>query len=310
MNKIEDLKNKLQQIAVRISSTTDIGDQLALKRQKYNLKLELLDCISQKEIRAGISARELRSKFLLKEKAPIYATGIEALDNELDGGFEQGSFIQLAGASFVGKTHLLLDILSNIAEFNKCVFFNFEMGEKRIVNRLERLLTKDEQWDNLIVDSDSRNLKDLVMEISLYAEDGIKFFMIDSKMKLYVDNMSDDHKQFSFISKELSRLAQQKDIIILFINQMSEDDLKNKRLAFKGSGDQQYDSDISLFYVLDEKTKERTLICNKNRTLNEKLFMLPLVLDHNGKTKGKNTYSRVPVMTEYQSTEVEIPDIF
>ena len=36
MNKIEDLKNKLQQIAVRISSTTDIGDQLALKRQKYN----------------------------------------------------------------------------------------------------------------------------------------------------------------------------------------------------------------------------------------------------------------------------------
>jgi len=303
--KIEHLKRQIDEINIRLSITDDIDERIDLKRNKYTLKLALLDCITQKDTRSGITAKELRNKVRAKVQSPIYATGIRALDNELDGGFEEGSFIQLAGQSFVGKTHLLLDILTNISEHHKCVFFNFEMGDKRIVSRLNKLLTKDAQWDNLIIDSDSRNLKDLMMEISLYAEDNIKFFMIDSKMKIYVDGMNDDHKQFSFISKELSKIAQQKDIIILFINQMSEEDIKGKRLAFKGSGDQQYDSDISLFYVLDEKTEERTLICNKNRTINERTFKVKLVLDSNGRTVGQNSYERVVYEPTY-----EIPDIF
>jgi hypothetical protein len=86
---------------------------------------------------------------------------------------------------------------------------------------------------------------------------------------------------------------------------MSEEDIKGKRLAFKGSGDQQYDSDISLFYVLDEKTEERTLICNKNRTINERTFKVKLVLDSNGRTVGQNSYERVVYEPTY-----EIPDIF
>ena len=54
---------------------------------------------------------------------------------------------------------------------------------------------------------------------------------------------------------------------------MNEEDIKNKRLALKGSGDQKYDSDIILFVVLEEdkdnlkkvEDRKRFLICTKNR---------------------------------------------
>lgn len=307
---IEEIKDKIKQIEYKISITKGM-EIIDLKREKYNLKLKLLDLITKTEQqRAGITARQLKDRLSKQKKTVIYATGIKDLDDALDGGFEQGSFIQLAGQSFVGKTHLVLDILSNIVEYHKGVLFNFEMGDRRIIGRLNKLLTKEQQWDNLIIDSDSRNIRDLMMEITLYADDGIKFFMIDSKMKIYVDGINEDHKQFSHITKELSRLASQKEVIIMFINQMSEDDIKSGRLALKGSGDQQYDSDITLFYIKDEKSGVRTLVCNKNRTINEKLFRITLKLDNNGKTVGINNYSNEPVVTEFKedSILVDIPD--
>jgi hypothetical protein len=61
----------------------------------------------------------------------------------------------------------------------------------------------------------------LVMEITLYARDGIKFFAIDSRMKIEVDGDGKDHQKTALISSKLSKLAQEKDIIIFLINQMS-----------------------------------------------------------------------------------------
>ena len=301
MEEFNVLEQKVKEIAIEINraeQNRDMGKAINLKKELYNTKLTMLEMIQVDDKRAGISARELIARANALPTLPRYGTGINALDSMLKGGFQTGMFVQLAGESGVGKTHLFLEILSNIAKGNKTVFFNFEMGIRLISARLAKLLKTDVQLDNLIVDSDTRNLKDLIMEIELYAKEGIKFFAIDSKMKIEIDGNADEHLKISKMSSELAKLAQKRDIVILLINQMNEMDIKNKRLAMKGSGDQKYDADIALFYVKDEKTRNRTLICNKNRQ-DEIEFAVELRLNAYGKTVGVND----PIETVFEAEQ-------
>ena len=64
---------------------------------------------------------------------------------------------------------------------------------------------------------------------------------------------------------------------------MNEEDIKNQRLAFKGGGDQLYDTDLALFYQF-KKDKDtppqywgRKLTCTKNRQ-DDILFDLDSIL--------------------------------
>lgn len=309
-----DLRNKELAALIERAERNNSPERYTLKKELYENKIKMIEIITVEEKRAGITARELKRLVELRPKVPRYETGVEPLDRELNGGIEIGTFVQLAGESGVGKTHLTLEILSNIANYSKSVFFNFEMGDTRIVKRLNRLLKNDAQWDNLIIDKDSRDIDTLCNEIILYARDGVKFFTIDSKMKIEVGGNLEDHQKYSSITSRLSKLSQQHDVIIFLINQMSEQDIKNKRLAFKGSGDQQYDSDISLFYVKDDDGK-RQLICNKNRQ-DEREFKIELHLDENGRTTGSapvvmyqnkdGRYTGEPTVTSYETPKVEM----
>ena len=282
IDKINQLVDENRQLTLRIDLSSDQDEIYELQKKLYQNKIQIIEYATTNATRSGIKASKLRHIVENKPKVPRYATGISALDDALLGGIEIGTLVQLAGQSFTGKTHLALEVLSHVAKSSKCVFFNFEMGDYRIVKRLNDLLKEDNQWDNLLVDKDSRRLTDLCNEIRLHAMDGIKFFVIDSKMKIEVETKDEDHKKFGQITKELSKITQQNDVIIFLINQMSEDDQKHGRLAFKGGGDQQYDSDISLFYMKD-KEGNRTLVCNKNRQ-DDKEFSLKLKLDFSGRT--------------------------
>lgn len=306
---LEELKAEQSKIVFEIDKAMQSQNDLKaieLKKKLYKLKLDMLEMISATQTRAGVTARTLKQIVEQRPKVSRYETGIKALDFKLYGGIEVGTFIQLAGESGVGKTHLQLEILSNIANYNKAVFFNFEMGDTRIIKRLDKLMHNPEQWDNLIIDNDSRDIDTLCNEIILYAKDGVKFFTIDSKMKLDMKGDFQDYQKFSIISKRLAELAQKQEIIIFLINQMNEDDIKNKRLAFKGSGDQKYDADIALFYVKD-KDGNRKLICNKNRQDEVEFFLNLHLVD--GKTEsdmilsysdGNGRAIAKPTITEYQ----------
>lgn len=308
---IDDLKKEQSQLVFKIDEAMRNEQDLKaieLKKSLYKLKLEMLEIITATQTRVGVTARTLKRIVEQRPKVPRYETGIKALDYKFYGGIEVGTFVQLAGESGVGKTHLQLEILSNIANYNKAVFFNFEMGDTRIIKRLQKLLVNENQWDNLIIDNDSRDIDTLCREIILYAKEGVKFFTVDSKMKLDIKGDFTDYQKFSLISKKLAELAQKQEVIIFLINQMNESDIKDKRLAFKGSGDQKYDADIALFYVKDKDGK-RKLICNKNRQ-DEVEFFIDLELDENGKTitsgnqtfyqDNSNRYTAKPTVTEYK----------
>lgn len=289
MNNYEEIEKRnhiLINLINQAEQENSLDEAINYKKELYNNKLRMLDMIHEEDKRTGITAREFINNVDNMPVLPKFQTGIRPLDDSFNGGFQTGLFIQLAGESGSGKTTLILEILSNMSLGNKIVFFNFEMGVRLLSARLKKLLKTDKQLDNLVIDSDSRNLKDLIMEIELYAKDGVKFFAIDSKMKIIVDGNEDEHLKISRLSGELARLSQSRDITIMLINQMNEADIKNKRLAMKGSGDQKYDTDIALFYVKDEKGN-RSLICTKNRQ-DEKEFSIDLKLDSNGKTVSTN----------------------
>ncbi len=293
--KFDELKTKNQNLQSEIIKFSDNPKKVAeLKRQTFINKVAMYDLIlAEDKTRAGQTARDLIKEVKAMPTLPRFGTGIAALDNAFNGGFETALFIQLAGESGVGKTKLMLEIITNIAQGNKSTFFNFEMGKKLLSQRLQKARLSEIQLDNLWIDSETRKLEDLVMEIELLVKDGCKFFVIDSKMKIEVSGNEPTHEKISKISNTLAKLTQQRDIVIMLINQINEEDIKNKRLTMKGSGDQKYDSDIALFYVKDDKGN-RKLICTKNR-MDEVEFKIDLRLNSLGQTVG----SHEPVITEF-----------
>ncbi len=290
-DELKALDNNLVHQIDQAERSQDIALSLKLKKEYHYNKIAMLHAISDEDKkRKALTARELRELVASQPIPPRYGTGIVLLDDKLKGGFEVGTFIQVAGESGAGKTTLLLAILSNVAKYKKEVFFNFEMGSRRIVKRLENLLTTEEQWDNLLIDTESRHINTLCMEITLHAREGQKFFMIDSMMKIETDS-ADYLKGQEEISHKLSKLAQQKELIIMLINQVSEEALKNKRLSLKGSNSQKYDADMAFFLTVEGD--KRVLHCAKNRQ-DEYLFNLELTEDD---VKGKTT----AVEVEYQT---------
>ncbi len=274
---MNDIKNDIRELRL-LQQRTEGADELAvIKKKIYQKKIALLDLIHVKDkARAGMTARQLMLKVKNMPVLPKFSTGIAKIDSAFGGGFETGLFINLAGESSAGKTTLLMHLIANMAKARQTVFFNFEMGDRLFVKKLKVLNLNDKQLDNLIIDSETNSIDELIMEIEIYAEDGVKFFAIDSKMKLQGGKGANEVQSISLMSAALARLAARKDIVIFLINQMNEQDIQNKRLAFKGSGDQKYDSDIALF--ITKEGENRQLICTKNR-MNDKLFSIPITVN-------------------------------
>lgn len=222
------------------------------------------------------SSGSLLRRVKAKPNTPSYLTGIFWLDAHF-GGFKDGSFVNIAGESFGGKSTLLIELLANIAEYNKTVFFSFEMYENTTAKKLERL--REAQLTNLLIEQHRNELSEMVGLIRTYAQKGVKFFGVDSKMKVKVLGNAPTVEKTAIISSVLAKLCQELGVVIILINQIGEDDLKNGRMALKGSGDQVYDSDVIWFITVnkdkDMNVTKRTLYCTKDR-LNEKLFKVDI----------------------------------
>jgi KaiC/GvpD/RAD55 family RecA-like ATPase len=314
---MEELHRRIVSLTAKAAHADELQDfdaSIDAKEELYTLKLEYLSMLKSEEALASTrSARKLHAEVQSRPKVPRYETGVSCLDRELRGGIEVGTFVQLAGESYAGKTHLTLEILSNISKYAEVLFFNFEMGDVRIDYRLGKLLDTDQQWKNFLINSKARKLVDIVREIKARSKAGIKFFAIDSKMKIEVPDTKDEYQAYAAISRELAKVAQQEEVIVFLINQINEEDQKTGRMAFKGGGDQMYDSDIALFYMIEKKSGVepekwgRSIVCRKNRQ-DERLFSIKTSLDMRGKTVefGTNT---AEYEYQMQNDTVSMPQI-
>jgi replicative DNA helicase len=245
-------------------------DVLIQAKRTYLLKdLELMDAISYEEDDGLENLLSVEKRVKNKPIVPKYLTGNSAIDNKM-GGFSEGSFINIAGENFTGKTTLVLKILSNIAEYSPVLFFSFEMYENLLVRNKFKYASKNIK-QNLFIEQNKNDLATINFIIRKEAKKGLKFFAIDSRMKIKTDGNLQEYQKNSLISQTLSKITQELGVIIILINQIALSDLRSGRLEFKGSGDTSYDSDVNFFILKDEKTETRTLICSKDR-INERTW--------------------------------------
>jgi replicative DNA helicase len=271
--------------------------------EKQKLISELNESHTQLE-----TLRVVRDRVKSKGTPVKYLTGVAAIDDNM-GGFSEGSFINIAGVNFSGKTTLVLNILTNIAKYNRIVFFSFEMYENLLVTNKLKDTSID---DNLVLVQDKNLLIDIEDIIrNEFKTNGVIFFAIDSMMKIRVIEKMQDNQKASLISSTLAKLSQELGVIILLINQVALTDIREKRLEFKGSGDISYDSDVSFFITVDEKDNSRTLHCKKDR-INERIWKEDIT-DRQYQVKTtvyKNTgtgWNSEPEITNYNN--IDMPDI-
>lgn len=219
------------------------------------------------------TAYDIEQRVKSKPKQPKMLTGVPWLDKRT-GGIERGTFINLAGQSFSGKSTLVLNVLANISAYKKTCFFSFEMYEDKLIKKIKHL--DDNVKKNINIVQKEYRLEGIDAIVRQQAKDGVVFFAIDSRMKINVGISGKEHEKISHLSNHLARLCQELGIIIILINQISEEDLKNGRMSLKGSGDQYYDSDMILFIaVRKEKGSEderRICFCEKDRDGEKKWY--------------------------------------
>ncbi|MDU6827772.1 DnaB-like helicase C-terminal domain-containing protein [Campylobacter sp.] len=206
-----------------------------------------------------------------------FPTGLDWLDGELYyRGLAQGSFINIAGASYAGKTTFTIELLKGLAKSHKVAFFSYEMYEKVLIRKFK--FAPFDILKNMTIIQDSPNIDIVCERIRKLSQAGVMVFAIDSRMKLRVSNTKlSEYEKNNEISSKLSELTRTLGIVIILINQISEADLKAGRQALKGSGDQVYDSDMIIYLsaTLNDRQEvvKRELVMAKDR-IGERTFKI------------------------------------
>lgn len=234
-----------------------------IKKEITELQDTLDILIGEEEAPIIETLGEVKNRVDSKPKLPKYETGVRWFDEKMNGGLTLGTFINIASESFAGKTTFATEIMLNISEYRKVLFFSFEMYENILIDRIKNATSS--QQGNMLISQQNSEINAIERAINAYIDEGVRFIVIDSRMKINVNGINDEYQKNTEISKRLSKLCQQLGVVILLINQISESDLKNKRLSLKGSGDQFYDSDVVLFITVNHETDERTMYCTKDR---------------------------------------------
>ncbi len=273
----------------------------------YKKKDKLEKYIAELEGETGLYEPETMQLVVerVRKRPPLkkFSTGIDWLDEKMNGGLSEATFINLAGENFGGKTYLTMKIMEHISKTDPVFFFSFEMYEGLLAKRVAHWSNK--QLNNLFIEQKITDLYRIESIIRSQRERGIKFFAIDSRMKITLPYKMDIYEKNSEITKVLSKVTQEIGATILLINQIAETDLRNGRLSLKGSGDQTYDSDVIIYIAIerDKKTKEpkaRHYICTKDR-INERTWkhIEPIV----------NEQPKEIEYSEKEIDEVDIPEI-
>lgn len=251
---IKQIKSRavLQETQKKLSKT-DLSNKAELTQEEMEDAYEMLGKALGKindlddEGDEGENMGEFVKRVEKNRDLKFYPTGLQWLDIELEGaGLAEGSFINIAGGSFAGKTTFTLELLKSMAQSEKVCFFSYEMYEKILIRKF-----KFASWDvlqNIQIYQDGAQIDKIAARIRKLSKKGYKIFAIDSRMKIRVSNeKASEYEKNNEISSKLSELTRTLGVIVILINQISEADLKAGRNSLKGSGDQVYDSDMIIY---------------------------------------------------------------
>ena len=153
-------------------------------------------------------------------------TGIEKLDEFLDGGVKNGIIIDIYGAAGTGKTLMALQISANSLSNQGKILFQDTSGEFRPERMLELIKTKKLEskiLDNILV-ARITNTADQINYLSRISKNEFSLIVIDNVTDLFAfeyskeDQLLDRSLTFMKYMRQLSFLSIKNNIPIIVIN--------------------------------------------------------------------------------------------
>ena len=301
LEQIKELAAQAKTLQMRYTELYRLGEDreaIKVEREYLEARRKVIDAVSSEVRRKrAVPLAEIKRRVKERPKKPRYETGIRSLDRELVppkryghdvGGFTLGNLIYIVGASGSGKSSIMMKIHGNISRREPVLWMDFEMGESRVVEKIEAFAHDDR---NLLYYNASRDIDEIIDEIKLHYASGCRNVIIDSAMKIEAKGLS-GYERASHVSGKLSELASTLEINIFVINQISQSSEHEGRLAIKHGNDAEYDADFTLFVakkpiIENGRVKKdelgvpmadesrRVIVCKKNRQ-DERLFTVEI----------------------------------
>ncbi len=225
-------------------------DSLDEEKQETETNLQVAGWVVSKE------KPQLLTQVALPDKQGVWATDVNEFDRVIGGGWFEGSFGLLGGAPGVGKSTLILQLLSRLAKIDKKVLYvSGEESASQIKQRADRLQIEQ----SLIYIVSEACLETISNYISEYKPD---FIVIDSIQTLYTQESSSIPGSVTQIKESASllmRMAKNDNLTVLLVGHITkEGDLAGPKTL-------EHMVDYVLYLEGEKQEQNRILRAVKNR---------------------------------------------
>ena len=300
--KKRDLEFLANAIKIKLTEHNDANEIVAYV-ETFLLSLDSIEKVDE-----PITMEQAIIEFENTKEPPKIETGLSSLDNALYGGIELHQLVHIGGESGAGKTMLTLQILNNVAEYFGSLFLSFEMPRWKMAKRMIKLKTKSSGFNNYFITDSGRDISEVKRTIKKWvAKHSVKFVVIDSEMKITHRSFKGDNEpnRIGEVQAELAQMCQELGIVIFLITQLSKSDIRNKTMSGLGSVKSDYEADMKLLILKDDKQENKRCVEIKKNRQDVKEYKTEFYIDTK---KLIFTDTPVPVdVYEFVGDKVEVP---
>lgn len=238
--------------------------------------------------------KELLKGSITKHKNNIKFTRFSNLEKKLN--LKENDFVILAGATGVGKSGIAINLLDDLSRNYPCVYFNFEMVEEELYQRLisinsklnqkmleqyETLPQKNMNVVNSAIDDISKRHIDIINHSSTL--DKLRSFIMsyksDKHFIVFVDHVGligvrakNSYEKMTEVAKELRKMSLDNNCTIIGLCQLNREATKNAKQPnlsmLRDSGELEQSASKVIFVWKDEKGNAENyyLVIEKNRS--------------------------------------------
>lgn len=238
--------------------------------------------------------KELLKGSITKHKNNIKFTRFSNLEKKLN--LKENDFVILAGATGVGKSGIAINLMDDLSRNYPCVYFNFEMVEEELYQRLisinsklnqkmlesyETLPQKNMSVVNDAIDDISKRYIDIINHSSTL--DKLRSFIMsyksDKHFIVFVDHVGligvkakNSYEKMTEVAKELRKMSLDNNCTIIGLCQLNREATKNAKQPnlsmLRDSGELEQSASKVIFVWKNEKdcAEDYYLVIEKNRS--------------------------------------------
>ena len=177
-----------------------------------------------------------------------------------------------------------------------------------MAKRMKKFEKEPKGFYNYFITDSGRDISEIKRTIKRWvAKHNIKFVVIDSEMKITHRSFKGDNEpnRIGEIQAELAQMCQELGIVIFLITQLSKSDIRNKTMSGLGSVKSDYEADMKLLILKDDKVENKRYVEIKKNRQDVKEYKTEFYIDTQ---KLIFTDTAIPVTVyEYVGDKVEVP---